>query len=231
MLHAIDMGWFIMSKYYTMTEDVPVYAAALLLDPSKRDAYIKQNWPGEWYDSAIGGARAIWEEEYSFEPPSKSLATSSAVANAVEQDRNKLAQLARNMKVKTAAMHSENDFKTFITAQPIEIDSTPLQWWCGPEQRRRYPRLSRMAIAILSISPESSEPERAFSGGRRTCSWDRLQIKCTNIKRVKCIGSWLREGHVIPLSRGGFGLPMMFSTLENDLTDSEDDLGDRENMD
>ncbi|KAI7767310.1 hypothetical protein LZL87_013931 [Fusarium oxysporum] len=45
MLHAIDMGWFIMDKYYTMTEDVPVYSAAFLLDPLKRDAYIKQNWP------------------------------------------------------------------------------------------------------------------------------------------------------------------------------------------
>jgi hypothetical protein len=33
------------------------------------------------------------------------------------------------------------------------------------------------------------------------------------------------------VSPGGFGLPMMFSALENDLTDSEDDLGDKENMD
>ncbi|KAG7423275.1 hypothetical protein Forpi1262_v015761 [Fusarium oxysporum f. sp. raphani] len=61
MLHAIDMGWFIMNKYYryTMTEDVPVYSVALLLDPSNRDANIKQNWPDEWYDNAIGGAQAI----------------------------------------------------------------------------------------------------------------------------------------------------------------------------
>ncbi|SPJ84062.1 uncharacterized protein FTOL_10578 [Fusarium torulosum] len=71
MLHAIDMGWFIMNKYYTVTEDVPVYSAALLLDPSKRDAYIKQNWPDEWYDNAIGGAQAIWEEEYNIELPTK----------------------------------------------------------------------------------------------------------------------------------------------------------------
>jgi hypothetical protein len=45
------------------------------------------------------------------------------------------------------------------------------------------------------------------------------------------MGGWLREGRVIPISRGGFGLPMIFSSLENDLTDSEDDLGDKENMD
>ncbi|KAK7571328.1 hypothetical protein V3481_018544 [Fusarium oxysporum f. sp. vasinfectum] len=98
MLHAIDMGWFIMDKYYTMTEDVPVYSAALLLDPSKRDAYIKQNWPGSWHDNAIGGAQEIWEEEYNIELPTKPPAAPSAVADIGEHESNKLAQLARNMK-------------------------------------------------------------------------------------------------------------------------------------
>ncbi|KAF6518523.1 hypothetical protein HZS61_002601 [Fusarium oxysporum f. sp. conglutinans] len=97
-LHAIDMGWFIMDKYYTMTEDVPVYSAALLLDLSKRDAYIKQNWPDAWYDNAIGGAQEIWEEEYNIELPTKPPAAPSAVADIVEHESNKLAQLARNMK-------------------------------------------------------------------------------------------------------------------------------------
>ncbi|KAG7420437.1 hypothetical protein Forpi1262_v016210 [Fusarium oxysporum f. sp. raphani] len=36
MVRAIDMGWFILSKYYRLTDEVPVYAAALLLDPPKR---------------------------------------------------------------------------------------------------------------------------------------------------------------------------------------------------
>ncbi|KAK2684927.1 hypothetical protein QWA68_016626 [Fusarium oxysporum] len=44
-LHSIEMGWFILDKYYTMTEDALVYAAALLLDPSKRIRYIERHWP------------------------------------------------------------------------------------------------------------------------------------------------------------------------------------------
>ncbi|EXL39722.1 hypothetical protein FOCG_17693 [Fusarium oxysporum f. sp. radicis-lycopersici 26381] len=64
MLHAIEMGWFVLDKYYTMTEDIPVYAAALLLDPSKRLAYIQQNWPRDWHEAAIAGARDIWMTEY-----------------------------------------------------------------------------------------------------------------------------------------------------------------------
>ncbi|EXA31052.1 hypothetical protein FOVG_17610 [Fusarium oxysporum f. sp. pisi HDV247] len=64
MRHAIEMGWFVLDKYYIMTEDVPVYAAALLLDPSKRLAYIQQNWPRDWHEAAIAGARDIWMTEY-----------------------------------------------------------------------------------------------------------------------------------------------------------------------
>ena len=68
MLHAIDMGLFLIDKYYSKTEEAPVYAAALLLDPSRRVAYIKQNWPKEWHESSIRAANAIWEEDYKTGP-------------------------------------------------------------------------------------------------------------------------------------------------------------------
>jgi hypothetical protein len=36
MLHSLEMGWFILDKYYTMSDEAPVYVAALLLDPRCR---------------------------------------------------------------------------------------------------------------------------------------------------------------------------------------------------
>jgi len=65
-----------------------------------------------------------------------------------------------------------------------------------------------MAITILSIPAESSELERAFSGSRRTCSWDRLRLSCLNIQRIESIGNWIREGHIRPSHLNGMGLPM-----------------------
>jgi hypothetical protein len=41
MLYAIKIGWFILDKYFTITKDIPVYATALLLNPSKQLAYIQ----------------------------------------------------------------------------------------------------------------------------------------------------------------------------------------------
>jgi hypothetical protein len=49
MVHCIEMGWFILDKYYALVESTPVYAAAMLLDPSKRKHYLLQNWPEEWH--------------------------------------------------------------------------------------------------------------------------------------------------------------------------------------
>jgi hypothetical protein len=144
----------------------------------------------------------------------------------VRHKDNQLALLMKDVEVKTTVSRNEDNFMGFITSSPMAINCTPLEWWCRFEQRKRYPRLSGMAITVLlSISPESSEPERTFSGARRTCSWDRLRISCASIQMVECVGSWLREGHIVPLSGGGLGLPMIPS-LDEDLEDQDEDLMD-----
>ena len=43
MLRAIEIGWCIIDKYYSKSDKIPIYIAALLLNPRKRDAYLKQN--------------------------------------------------------------------------------------------------------------------------------------------------------------------------------------------
>jgi hypothetical protein len=67
-------------------------------------------------------------------------------------------------------------------------------------------RIELMAIDILSIAPESADPECAFSGGRRTLSWDRERMTCENIEKVECIGNWLREGHIQKAVHSGMGV-------------------------
>ena len=60
-------------------------------------------------------------------------------------------------------------------------------------QRRYRPRLSQMAIDILSIPAMSAEPERVFSGARRTISWERMQLGRDNIEKIECLKSWIRN--------------------------------------
>jgi hypothetical protein len=51
-----------------------------------------------------------------------------------------------------------------------------------------------MAIDILSIPPMSDEPERVFSGARRTVSWDRGKIEPKTIEIRECLKHWKKSG-------------------------------------
>uniref|UniRef100_A0A0D2YDT7 HAT C-terminal dimerisation domain-containing protein n=2 Tax=Fusarium oxysporum (strain Fo5176) TaxID=660025 RepID=A0A0D2YDT7_FUSOF len=153
MVHSIEMGWFILDKYYALIESTPVYAAAMLLDPSKRKYYLLQNWPEEWRQRL-----------------SILLIRSGRRNTRFSLMNHSLPLLLLLISILQPTLQEDEDmFMAFIEDKTIDIDAlkiTPLQWWLTPEQRRRYPRLHRMAINILSIAPSSAELEQQSSGAR-----------------------------------------------------------------
>lgn len=213
MVRAINMGWFVLNKYYSRADEVPAYGAAILLDPSSRRAYLDTFWKKAWVESAIQSAGMIWEEEFNIQATEDAHSTGGAAA-VVELNFAKLNSFAKyKAKQKPEYTHpgAVDDFYRFINMEPIDLDGvklTPLEWWCQPTQRRSYPRLSRMAITILSIPAESAEPERVFSGARRTCSWSRLRLTPRNIEVIECMGNWLKKGHIHPVRASGIGFPV-----------------------
>jgi hypothetical protein len=75
-----------------------------------------------------------------------------------------------------------------------------------------------MAVDILSIPAMSSEPERIFSGARRTISWDRARLGGRNIERTECLKSWIRSNLT-----AGVGL-IAQEVVEGVLSDDEVDI-------
>ena len=227
MIHSINMGWFLLDKYYHKTDEAPIYAAALLLDPMNRAVYLWQNWPNSWVKAAIASASKLFEDSYKH---TLSIDVEGSPSEpSPKRPRNKLDGLKDSLRVKRVAVNSGDDFRSFAEGEPIDIgDSTPLEWWCRPEQRARYPQLSRMAIAILSISPESAEAERAFSGARRTCSWDRLRLRPQKIEIIESLGSWIREGLIKPTHLNGLGLSIEPEGVDEDEAEEDTSDGDME---
>ncbi|XP_044718714.1 Ribonuclease H-like protein [Hirsutella rhossiliensis] len=91
-------------------------------------------------------------------------------------------------------MRDLDEYKSFTAEPPVAIDCSPLAWWLREEQQQRYPCLSKMAVDILSIPAMSAEPERVFSGARRTISWDRCRLGSHAIERGECMKSWIKSG-------------------------------------
>jgi hAT family protein len=199
MVHAIEMGWFIINKYYEITDTVPAYTAAILLDPRNRAEYLRRNWPEKWVEPAIAHAIQLWVDEYKTEPVPASIdGTMEVDYSHLQEKEDPLGKYLNKLQVPQRPIGHGDDLEIFMNEECFSIGKnlTLLEWWSLLEQRERYPRLHRMAIDIFSIQPSSAEPERTFSGARRTQSWDRLRLTVENLERLECIGNWLRNGHI-----------------------------------
>jgi hypothetical protein len=72
---------------------------------------------------------------------------------------------------KYARPASQDEYEDYIHGEPYDIGKMPaLKWWCQDSQRKRWPRLSYIAIDILSIPAMSDELERVFLRARCTVS-------------------------------------------------------------
>ena len=113
-----------------------------------------------------------------------------------DQDLNEFNQIAQDLG-KYARPASQDEYEDYSNGEPYDIGKiSALEWWCQDQQRKRWPRLSFMAIDILSIPAMSDTPERAISGGRRTISWERARLGAENIERVEFLKHCKRSGIV-----------------------------------
>jgi hypothetical protein len=189
---CIRTSWHAFNKYYLKTDEVTAYGAALLLAPHRRKAYIDRNWKPAWRKPVVDAARKLWVKEY------KDKYTAEEGEEAT--DRNYELDEYDLWSRKQSSLNSiEDEFDHFINASPTNLpaDTTALDWWLNPSNRVAYPSLYRMAIDILSIPPMSAEPERIFSGARRTISWQRMRLGPVNIERSECLKSWVRGGIIL----------------------------------
>ncbi|KAG7001073.1 hypothetical protein FOFC_02927 [Fusarium oxysporum] len=187
---CVAASWAVFDKYYQLTDESPAYGAAIILHPSRRVAHIKKNWPKSWHKPVLDGVRKHWKDYYHELPlPTTTPQLRDEIRRLDEYDL-----LARELDVVSPSMSELDEYDAFTTQPPIVIDCSPLSWWLREEQQQIYPRLSRMAVDILSIPAMSAEPERVFSGPRRTISWDRCQLGSRTIERGECMKSWIKSG-------------------------------------
>jgi len=187
----IKKGWDTLDKYYSKTDDSPLYAAALILHPNRRTKYIEANWRAKWVKPALQRVKRLWESYRDKLPPPPS---SSVPDTAPQKELDAFDRIAQRLG-KYAEPPKADEYQLYCNGEPYDIGKTSaLTWWCQDQQRTRWPRLSLMAMDILSIPAMSDEPERVFSGARRTVSWDRAQIGAENLERVECLKHWKRSG-------------------------------------
>jgi hypothetical protein len=190
-----------LAKYAMKLDDSPYYLAARILDPECRTAFLKDKdkigitLEGE---KKLYVVRKLWERF-------RDKALLSALYETIKNNKPTLEsteQLSAFHKARRRHIEeqtrpqSQDEFDNYISENPIPLDSrtTSLQWWNLPLQRTRFPRLSQLAIEVLSIPGMSDKLERVFLGARRRVLWDRTRTSPQILEETECLKDWADHG-------------------------------------
>ena len=177
----VNSGWAKMEKYYGKSDESPAYAAAVVLNPSRKWQYIDRFWRQSWKQPAKEAVKRLWEEQY--KPTNPTTTTLSTIRQSTNE-----------FELWLSAVNTLNttldEYEQYCAADRAFGFDSPIDWWLEPAQQKAYPSLMKMALDILSIPAMSADPERAFSGAKITITDRRNKLGIETIEWLECLKSW-----------------------------------------
>lgn len=194
-----NLGWMKLDKYYALTDDSPVYLAALVLHPAFRWPAVESQWADhpEWLERGKRAVRGLWEE-YRGLPIEQDAISEPLTAARKTTDLDEFMASVRKLSTQRAPLipSTRDEYAEWLST-PDPGDSlvdNPIQYWLL--RRRQYPNLSRMAIDLFSIPAMSSEPERIFSLTGQMVTPSRRRLQADIVGAARCISSWEKSGAI-----------------------------------
>ncbi|KAG7403414.1 putative AC9 transposase [Fusarium oxysporum f. sp. rapae] len=105
----------------------------------------------------------------------------------------------RKTKHTTAGAAADDEYARYCAedvANSRHYRGRPIDWW--KMNRNRYPRLSLMAVDMLTIPSSSAESERTFSSAGRMTAPLRSRLRREIVAMAQCIRSWSKAGIYTP---------------------------------
>jgi hypothetical protein len=201
---SVKTAWKILDKYYELLDECPVYYTATALHPSMRWKYFEVKWKTrpDWISSARQNVKSLWESEYKDRPigVDSTVTCTGASRNHYISPFDRYSDLTRNRYSSTfnADVNDgpNDEYERWLLEDTPkgnhpEIED-PICYWFS--RRLEYPRLSQMAVEILSVLPMSAECERLFSSSGRMVSPLRSRLESSTIGMAQALRSWLKAG-------------------------------------
>ncbi|KNE90607.1 hypothetical protein PSTG_15964 [Puccinia striiformis f. sp. tritici PST-78] len=194
--NACRLGLKITNKYYSLTDNSPLYRIAIILHPSFRDEYFKlANWEPEWITEAIRLAREMW---VSFYKPKPVESTPSSLASNNRPKTSMLASLGSAAAAARGGILSWDPLDIWLAGGLI-LDGdelvNPLKWWSQQKcAGNNHGGLVQMALDVLSCPATSVDVERAFSFGRDYVSSKRHRLSSESLSRGMMVAFYSKNG-------------------------------------
>ena len=193
---SLNLAWEKLEQYYSLMDDSPAYAAAVMLNPSHRIKYFDTHWKVKDLKKHLGPTkkklRDLYDSEYTMEKLSRNRyeypesSSSSSEDDLLDEYLNANGKRVRG-EYDRYNKPQDSDFK-------LPKRTNLYNWWFL--QAGTMPRLTQMAYDFLSIPAMSSECERLFSGAKLTVTPQRQRLKADIVEAIEMMNKWYRRGLV-----------------------------------
>jgi hypothetical protein len=213
---SLDFAIVKLAKYIDLMEENPVYWAALILHPAYKTKWLTEYLEPDRAARIETEFKAFYQQEYGSvdvelpsqpaQSPAQSPGQSSAQLAAqllAEQRRlaqegsqrtawtNRLVPHRHTFYARRPDPATKDELQAYLSEEPEEIDDA-VEWWLSPGRRSDFPRLSIMALDLLTIPAMSSECERVFSRAKHTVGHQRHRLDDDAINIVESLKQWSR---------------------------------------
>ncbi len=202
---ALHAAWLKIEKYYKLTDTMPVYYAAIILNPTLKTRWFYDQWTDDeqlkWIQPTIDKVRTMWLS-YRQRAPQEPTITSNEPEDA-------FARLRTVKRLKTSHIHSSttaiDHFERYIASDPLLAPQNEqehfdvIKYWL--ERRQGEPELSQLALDVLSIPVMSDDNERSFSAAKDMITDRRNRLNKDIIEACQCLKQWLRRPEIEPIEQ------------------------------
>jgi hypothetical protein len=190
---AVNNAWAKLDEYYNLTNDSPVYVAALVLHPGHKWKYINERWDrDDWKESAKDAFKSFYERYWqNREVEADSQPVKEERPGSREYDEFQAWMTPHGYY--TSQDVAVDDYDSYLIAPPMKI-SNPITWW--REHQTNYPKLAQMAFDLLSIPAMSAECERVFSQAKLVVNDMRNRMTDDTIDAIQCLKNWTSQGAI-----------------------------------
>jgi hypothetical protein len=215
----INLGWKKLDKYYSRLDETPVYYAAIALHPAYRWGYFEDVWADrpEWIQTAKSLVEELYRSHYEPRIISRDRERGEPVTKKRRIYRNPFDEYREESRQAPTLLQPPSSMTTLLQAEDAASSSThavgdeysdwfrdvhksdqnildPISYWY--ERREEYPRLSQMALDVLSVLPMSADVERLFSTCGRMVRDDRARLDASTIGMTQTVRSWHCGGYI-----------------------------------
>jgi hypothetical protein len=193
----VNLAWKKLDQYYQVTDQSPVYVAAVALHPAYTWRWVRSKWKGrpDWITHSQHAVRQFWLKHYAQIDVEMGEGGDDRPNATMWMD----ADITSEEEEANLESSETDEYAKWCFEGRVPDVYHPLEFWSKPRIKHSYPRLSRMARDLFTIPAMSDEPERVFSSCGNMVTPQRGNLSADAIEESQCVKSWMKNGVITNL--------------------------------